>query len=287
MKKMLKAILPVHLQKLLWRLSCRLRGVQPISSHRISFSGDYCDWNSAKAECSGYEAPNILEKVRSATLKVKNGEAAFERDSVIFSKPQYSWPLLAALMCAAAEHSGRLAVVDFGGSLGSVYFQYRNFFRHIPALQWKVVEQPHFVEVGQTEIAEGSLSFSSTVEEALAGEDPQVLLLSGVLQCLPNPHQMLPDLLSRKWSHVVVDRTAFVTTRSSDRLTIEHVPPSVYEASYPAWFFADASFRAHFDHEYVCAAEWLTADRYGIDGDETAFRGMLFRRRSEEATAKQ
>ena len=35
--------------------------------------------------CNGYDSMmDILEKVLSATLKVKNGESVYERDSVIF-----------------------------------------------------------------------------------------------------------------------------------------------------------------------------------------------------------
>lgn len=33
-----------------------------------------------------------------ATLKVKRGEAVFERDSVLFDEIQYSWPVTAALI---------------------------------------------------------------------------------------------------------------------------------------------------------------------------------------------
>ena len=60
-------------------------------------------------------------------FKVKNGEAVYERDSVLFDEIQYSWGLLAGLEKAALEHDGKLCVLDFGGSLGSTYYQNKQF----------------------------------------------------------------------------------------------------------------------------------------------------------------
>jgi len=41
---------------------------------------------------TGYDSERILGKVRDSLLKVKRGEAVYERDSVLFDKVQYSWP---------------------------------------------------------------------------------------------------------------------------------------------------------------------------------------------------
>ena len=45
---------------------------------------------------------------------MKNGEAVYERDSVLFDEIQYSWGLLAGLQKAALENDGKLCVLDFG-----------------------------------------------------------------------------------------------------------------------------------------------------------------------------
>jgi putative methyltransferase (TIGR04325 family) len=89
------------------------------SKNNTSFEGSYNTWQEADAHCNGYDNMDILEKVLFATLKVKNGEAVYERDSVIFDQIEYSWPVLTGLMWAAAQNSGCLKVLDFGGSLGS------------------------------------------------------------------------------------------------------------------------------------------------------------------------
>ena len=89
------------------------------SKNNTSFEGSYSTWQEADAHCNCYDNGDILEKVHSATLKVKNGESVYERDSVIFDQIEYSWPILTGLMWAAAQNSGCLKVLDFGSSLGS------------------------------------------------------------------------------------------------------------------------------------------------------------------------
>src|SRR5450755_262798 len=93
----------------------------------VVYSGDYPSFAEARARSNGYEASVILERTRTALHRVLRGEAAFERDSVTFDKLELQWPLLAMLLRVAAENGGQLSVLDFGGSLGSTYYQCRGF----------------------------------------------------------------------------------------------------------------------------------------------------------------
>ncbi len=70
--------------------------IKLILKNGVGWSGDYSSWKSAQQHCVGYDAANILEKVKDAILKVKNGEAVYERDSVLFYKIEYAYPLLSA-----------------------------------------------------------------------------------------------------------------------------------------------------------------------------------------------
>ena len=76
----------------------------------VTWSGNYTSWAEAQKVSTGYDSQAILEKVKDALLKVKNGEAVYERDSVIFDEIQYSWPLLAGLMWIAAQSGGELNI---------------------------------------------------------------------------------------------------------------------------------------------------------------------------------
>jgi putative methyltransferase (TIGR04325 family) len=70
---------------------------------KYGWKGSYSNWQTAIQHSKGYNASNILQKIKGATLKVKTGEAVYERDSVLFEKIEYSWPLLASLMWVATK----------------------------------------------------------------------------------------------------------------------------------------------------------------------------------------
>jgi len=106
----------------------------------IRFTGDYASWDEAERRSNGYAAPEILVKTRAAMLKVKNGEAAFERDSVLFAVMKNNFALLAGLTRAATANRGHLSVLDFGGSLGSTYFQCRVLLSTVKELLLILVE---------------------------------------------------------------------------------------------------------------------------------------------------
>lgn len=207
------------------------------------FSGNYDNWNEAVHVSSGYGSSLIFEKVKAAALAVKNREAVFERDSVLFHQEEYNWPLLALLLRIAGENDNRLTVLDFGGSLGSTYFQHRKMLDAID-LSWQIVEQPHFVEFGKQALEETSLHFYFSIEEAVAAGKPDVILLSSVLPYLEAPYKRLDQLSELRTPDLVIDRTPFLENARIDRLTVQKVAESIYPATYPAWFFSKERFDA-------------------------------------------
>ena len=255
-----------------------VRSVSP--GHRLEslyFTGDFRSWEEAEQASTGYAAPVILEKTRAALLRVKNGEAAYERDSVTFTTIVYSFPLLAGLLRATTAHDGRLSVLDFGGSLGSTYFQCRRFLSPLKELRWSIVEQPAHVICGQKEFANEHLRFYESIETCLRVERPNVLLLSSVLQYLPKPYDLLWDLIRQAFDYVIVDRTAFLRS-GRDRLTLEHVPAWIYPAVYPAWFLSEKRFLALFADRYELLASFPGLDTTQPDGDEADYKGFIFKR---------
>lgn len=205
------------------------------------WSGDYASWDDAKKECTGYDDGVILEKCKNALLKVKNGEAVYERDSVLFDEKQYSWGLLAGLQQAAIENNNKLCVLDFGGSLGSTYYQNKDFLKSLNSLEWCIVEQPHFVDCGKKYFENEQLKFYFTIEECMAKHKPNVLLLSSVLQYLEKPYDWIDKVIGLQIPYIIIDRTSFIEG-SGDTITIQKVSESIYNASYPAWFFNEVGF---------------------------------------------
>ena len=241
---------------------------------KISFVGNFRSWEEAKIASTGYSAQVILDRTVQAARKVRDGEAAYERDSVIFARTDYNFPLAWALMRAAARHGG-LHVLDFGGALGSSYFQSRELINSISNLKWIIVEQSAHVEVGSREFANGVLSFHRTIEEACNLYQIDVLLLSGVIQCLQDPFGFLDDVLSRRIPSVILDRTPFMLD-GAKRLTVQHVPKRIYPATYPAWFFSEDELMQRFVKHYDKIATWPALDRHHPEGGRAEYKGFLF-----------
>lgn len=256
------------------RIASRLR-----RSH--GFFGDYPSWKEAMRASSGYDAEHILEKVKDALLKVKRGQAIYERDSVLFDRVEYSWPLLTGLLWVASLNENRLNVLDFGGSLGSSYFQNRQFLLHLKELSWSVVEQEHFVRCGRKYFQDDTLQFYASIEESLALGNPTVLLLSSVLPYIEKMDDVLSDMLGRGISYAIVDRTSFVT-RGADRITVQRVPSWIYDASYPCRFLDERRFlRTFAEAGYELVVDFETSDRANIP---SVFKGFIFRRLSNVGT---
>ena len=216
------------------------------------WTGDFASWNEVEIMCTGYDNIEILEKCKSALFKVKNGEAVYERDSMLFDKKQYSWGLLAGVQRAALENDGYLCVLDFGGSLGSTYYQNKEFLCPLNELKWCIVEQPHFVDCGKKYFEDNQLKFYETIEECLGKNKPNVLLLSGVLQYLEKPYEWVEKFEGLGIKNIIIDRTSFVEGET-DILTIQNVPESIYQASYPAWFFNESKFKSQFKNYSLLA----------------------------------
>lgn len=246
---------------------------------RIGFHGDYPNWEEAVAASTGYDQASILEKVKEATLKVKRGEAVYERDSVLFNQIEYSWSVLAGMMWAAAKKGGRLSVLDFGGSLGSSYFQNRKFLNELPDVSWGIVEQRHFVACGRKHIQDKRLRFYETIEGCVEELKPNVVLLGSVLQYLRNPYLILDQLSQVNANFLIIDRTTF-SNLEKDRISIQHVPSSIYNASYPLWIFSHAGFKDkvgqqwHLIEEFECIGGSIETNT----GIKCKHQGMIFYR---------
>jgi len=202
---------------------------------RVWWEGVYSDWAAASADCSGYDAPAIIAKVVAAARLVRDGRATYERDGVAFHQPAPWWPGLKVLQDAARARGGALTVLDFGGSLGSLYFQNRRQLQIAGPLRWRVIELLALVKLGQQEFQSEELEFYASVSGACADTVPDVLLLGSVMPYLPDPLEILAGLLRTGATHVVIERTGFVTEGRA-RLTVQRVPRSIYPARYPCWF---------------------------------------------------
>ena len=242
------------------------------------FYGDFKTWEEiddvVKKNGYGYDSRLILDRVSVAIKKIRSGEASFERDSMIFFEEDYNHQLLAALFYIYS-HAGFLDVIDFGGALGSTYFQNRKLFDGLN-VKWTVVEQSEFVKHGKKEIPE--INFSYTINECF-NETKNCLLLSGCIQYLDNPYTYFDMFLSYNIPYIILDRTPF--TKQEDQLVLQRVSPEIYEATYPAWILSESKCISYIEKRYQKVFEWDSVDHLPLKnkyGKQIVdFKGVLFR----------
>lgn len=260
----------------------RLLGIFRTSKRRIGPSAfeDFAGtWAEAQAVVEGYSAAGIIDRVLQASLAVHEGRAVHERDSVNFNRIHYSWPVLAGLLWSAAENNGSLRVVDVGGSLGTSYRQNRKFLSHLREVSWAVVEQPSFVMPGRRHFEDANLTFHETVDEAQFTR-PFVALLASSLQYLGEPEATLTSITRLDVSILILERTP-VHDGVVDLLTIQHVPPSIYDATYPAWIFSHGLLL-----ERLRALGWVLVEEFAApeppmvtsEGTRFSWTGLILRR---------
>lgn len=247
----------------------------------IYYRGEFADWASARNAAKGYDEELLFDRLAHAARAVKAGAAAWEQDGVTRDQVPPDFPLFAALSRVALAKRGQLTVLDFGGALGSSYFQCREFLADVLELNWAIVEQAQLVEIGQKEIASDTLVFFPSIEAALAIRHPDVVLLSSVLQYLEEPWALLEKIIASNIPYLIIDRHPCTFTR--ELITVQVIPPSLYPASYPSWLFDCPRMLARLEEHYRLLATWDGKDPPIRGwGKGATFKGYFLQRKEKE-----
>lgn len=241
------------------------------------WTGNYKTWAEARKKCSGYNTEEIFDKVRLALLAVKNGEAVFERDSVIFDKVHYSFPLLSALSLIALQNERKLNVLDFGGSLGSSYFQNRSILRVLDQIKWCIVEQPHFVKEGQKNFADDNLQFFYNIKSCTHHNKIDLVLLASVIQYMEHPYSLLDEIIQENIPFIMIDRTP-VFAKLDDRITVQKVPKKIYNAQYPCWILNEKKIINYLSPYYDLVFDFSSPERMNLNN--AVLKAYFFKRKS-------
>ena len=256
----------------------------------IQYVGPFTSWDEARRHAIGYDAPNIVAKVLAATQAVIDGKAAFERDSILFSHEEYNYPFLTSLFAVATKTGGRLRVVDFGGSLGSSYWQNRKLLRRFCSeVSWRVVEQPTYLQAASKLLYLEPLTFYPTIPEACQNERPDAIVFSGVMQYIENYREIFAQAVAAEPEFIVIDRTPellqSVGGDNPGAIMVQNVSPQIYSASLPCCIYNPGALAAALPgyealYAYKDAVDGTFTCAFP-DGQSIAFdhRGMLLRRK--------
>jgi putative methyltransferase (TIGR04325 family) len=251
------------------------------STQRYGWFGNYPTWQDALKDATGYNSEVIAEKVLASALRVKRGDAAYERDSVLFDKVEHAWPVLAGLLWVSQCNNGTLNVLDVGGGYGSSYVQNRKFLSSLKEMSWNIVEQEKFVKLGKEHFESDQLRFYNDLDECMKQQPVNVALLSCVLPYLERPYEFLGRLFSYRIPTIIFDRMPFMPGAQPHRITLHAVDPAIYAATIPTHIFNESEFLGAMQKEYDLVENFLSDLGFTLaDGTPIPNKGFIFQIKS-------
>ncbi len=169
-----------------------------------------------------------------------------------------------------------MSVLDFGGSLGTSYHQCLSFLPELKPLRWSIVEQPKFVECGKEFFETEELKFYYNIDECLINEKPNVVLISGVLQYIESPYDLLRDIATQNFQYIILDRTPIIGLES-DILTVQKIPKEIYDTSFPVWFLSEQKLLGCFADSYEILADFDSFDTWKLGKISVQSKGYIFK----------
>ena len=100
-----------------------------------------------------------------------------------------------------------------------------------------------------------------------------------MLQYLQDPISVLHDLMQVRAETIIVDRT-IINHSAGDRIYIQHVPPSIYSASYPCRSISESVLFATLSQDYLVYGDFASLNFPALESISSEFKGYIFTRRN-------
>jgi putative methyltransferase (TIGR04325 family) len=232
--------------------------------HRLLYSGglyrDTCDVVQGIYRGRPYASLDaILAAQRTAPESYELNDEHLNRavfDAEIAATPD-AWQYPAIYHIGKAMRAGAVSVVDFGGSAGQHFYQFRRYLDFNNLQSWTVCDLPKITAFG-TQIAAGRgealLRFSTDL--AAAARDCDILYSSGALQYTGNRLFETLQSAPARPRFVILNKIEITDGAPTFHCLMNH-PRATYVAS----TYAPADFRDRMEClGYRCADQWAIGD---------------------------
>lgn len=248
-------------------------------SFKYGWKGNYKTFTAAKENCTGYDADSILKRIAYTTDKVRTGAAVYERDGILYDEIKINFNLLSVLLMVAGRNDNELTIIDFGGSLGTTYYQNIKYLSHLKKINWCIIEQENFAALGKKSFENEHVKFYNSLEEChIHHPKPDLILISSVLQYIQEPYALLEHILSFRIPNLMLDLVGY-TDGDKDRITIQHVPPVFYgvSVSYPCTFFNRMNLESKFKKTYCKIFDFISEpEKYYLEFKPFHYEGAFW-----------
>lgn len=197
------------------------------------FTGDFPSFEEAAQHAVGYDTDVIAASAESNLIELLGCLSTQTETHVLYQQAH-------SAICFARDRLGskRLSVLDVGGGNGNYFCQLSRLMPGIE-LQWTIVETAKVVSRCAPLLPQ--VRFSTTIPD----ERFDIALVSGVLQYLPDAHEVLKKCTSKaRW--VILARIP-VHDGNQDRFMVQHVPAAIFLGTLPFRVFSLSDLDQHLE----------------------------------------
>lgn len=237
---------------------------------KIYFSGPFENWEIAESKSTGYDSDEIFQKVKKSALFIKQNKKGHERDSIISYDTDYDKYILKLFDFYSDKNNKTVKILDFGGSIGSLYFKYKKKLKN--KFLWSIIEQKKFVDEGKKNFQNDELNFFYNINEYLNLHNPDIILASSSLQYLKNYKEDLKKIIDSNAKHIIILKTPF-SKKYKDEIYIQKPAKHIYKSTYPCWIFSQINFINKFLDKFDLDEKKITQPEFF----QTAYLNLYFK----------
>jgi len=251
------------IKSLLGKILFRLKRLFFYKTH-LEFSGPYESWDIAYQNSVGYDSKLILDKIKKSIFEVLENKKSYERDGTSFSEKPLHNTLIKTLEQIGIKNR---TIVDFGGSLGSNYINYRDFFSS-NIKTYYIVEQKEICILGREIASKYNLPINYVEKLDEINEKIDIIIFSSSLQYIENWKYLIKLLQNKKPEFILIDRHPLTDDKSKIWVQLN---TNYYEkpVTYPLHIVNEEEFLSEFKG-YKLMKKWIS------DFDPEYFKGFLF-----------
>lgn len=243
----------------------------------IKYEYGFKNWADAKAASIGYSEDSILQKVSDQTVLMVESNSGWVRDGFYFEEVQVNFEILSFLSLQSTRMQP-LRVVDFGGGLGTTFFQNRNILNKFDIkVCWNIIEQPNFVAEGKLILDSiPNLHFFESLSEAsITSSD--LVIFSSVLEYIEDSYHFLEEImrLESKPSGILIDRSP-IDLVDSGKYVVQNVDHSIHQARLPLRILGQDKIVEILSSDYELLTDWVSSTQ---PDPKSLARGLYFRRK--------
>ena len=213
------------------------------------------DWSDGVKKSSGYESKEALKTMFASVNLVDN----IPHDEFVDRRYQQ---VASAFLEGLPDQTrtSEIRVLDIGGGLGNYFFFFK---RYAPSLRlkWVIVETSSVCKIANASVPSGSnISWTDSIHKVK--DEFDIVLMSGVIQCVEHPFVLLQDAIQRG-KFLIINRCPLT---KDDKNLVCVLRPGFFETkgSFPVQLLSETKLIRHLQSRGEILSRWMVPEDVAV-----------------------